>query len=154
MTLTIQDLGALGEFFGSIAVLATLVYLALQTRQNTKAIQAQLDAAMIASSQTIILSGIMSSDLADDLQRDRIDDVTTDQIRLGSYWTSMLVAFQSQLYQFRRGLLPTFNEAQIGATIGGFFTLSRSFSAMWEGYKQYLTPEFVEWVEEQRSKAA
>ncbi len=34
MTLTIQDLGALGEFFGSIAVLATLVYLALQTRQK------------------------------------------------------------------------------------------------------------------------
>ena len=31
MTMTIQDLGALGEFFGSIAVLATLVYLALQT---------------------------------------------------------------------------------------------------------------------------
>ncbi len=37
MTLTIQDLGALGEFFGSIAVLVTLIYLALQTRQNTAA---------------------------------------------------------------------------------------------------------------------
>ena len=40
MTLTIQDLGALG---GSVAVLVTLVYLALQTRQNTMAIAAQLD---------------------------------------------------------------------------------------------------------------
>ncbi len=29
MTLTIQDLGALGELLGSVAVLATLVYLAL-----------------------------------------------------------------------------------------------------------------------------
>ncbi len=28
MTLTIQDLGALGELLGSVAVLATLVYLA------------------------------------------------------------------------------------------------------------------------------
>ena len=35
MTLTIQDLGAL---LGSVAVLATLVYLALQMRQNTMAI--------------------------------------------------------------------------------------------------------------------
>ena len=33
MTLTIQDLGALGELLGSVAVLATLVYLAMQTRQ-------------------------------------------------------------------------------------------------------------------------
>ena len=36
MTLTIQDLGALGEFLGSIAVLASLLYLALQVRQATK----------------------------------------------------------------------------------------------------------------------
>ena len=47
MTLTIQDLGALGELLGSVAVLATLVYLALQTRQNTMAIGAQLDAAAL-----------------------------------------------------------------------------------------------------------
>ncbi len=40
MTLTIQDLGALGEFFGSIAVLVTLIYLAFQTRQNRIAIGA------------------------------------------------------------------------------------------------------------------
>ena len=45
MTLTIQDLGALGELLGAIAVLATLIYLTLQTRQNTMAIGAQLDAA-------------------------------------------------------------------------------------------------------------
>ncbi len=41
MTLTIQDLGALGELLSAVAVLATLVYLALQTRQNTMAIGAQ-----------------------------------------------------------------------------------------------------------------
>ncbi len=44
MTLTIQDLGALGEFLGSIAVLATLIYLTLQTRQNTVAIGARREA--------------------------------------------------------------------------------------------------------------
>ena len=34
---TTQVLGNLGEFFGAIAVFATLVYLAVQIRQNTKA---------------------------------------------------------------------------------------------------------------------
>jgi len=33
--MTIIELGALGEFLGSIAVLATLIYLAVQIRQNT-----------------------------------------------------------------------------------------------------------------------
>ncbi len=39
--MTIEDLGALGELLGSVAVLATLIYLALQTRQNTAAIAAR-----------------------------------------------------------------------------------------------------------------
>jgi len=34
MTLTIQDLGALGELLGSVAVLVTLVYLAMQGRHG------------------------------------------------------------------------------------------------------------------------
>lgn len=34
--MTIIELGALGEFLGSIAVLATLVYLSVQVRQNTR----------------------------------------------------------------------------------------------------------------------
>ena len=62
--MTIQDLGALGEFFGSIAVLATLVYLALQTRQNTMAIAAQLDATRIATSQNLQLTAATSTEFA------------------------------------------------------------------------------------------
>ena len=38
--MTITELGALGEFFGAIAVVATLVYLALQIRQNSALLQA------------------------------------------------------------------------------------------------------------------
>lgn len=33
--MSIMELGALGEFLGSIGVIATLVYLAIQIRQNT-----------------------------------------------------------------------------------------------------------------------
>jgi hypothetical protein len=37
--MTIMELGALGEFVGAIAVVATLVYLAIQIRQNTHAME-------------------------------------------------------------------------------------------------------------------
>ncbi len=33
--MTIQDLGSLGELIAAVATVATLVYLALQIRQNT-----------------------------------------------------------------------------------------------------------------------
>ena len=35
-----------------------------------------------------------------------------------------------------------------------FFTAFPSFEGWWEGVKPRYLPEFVEWVEEQRSKAA
>ena len=37
--MTISDLGALGEFVASFGVLITLIYLAIQLRQNTKAVR-------------------------------------------------------------------------------------------------------------------
>ena len=40
--MTISELGSLGELIGSIAVLVTLIYLAVQVRQNTRHVQAQM----------------------------------------------------------------------------------------------------------------
>lgn len=37
--MTLMELGALGEFVGAIAVVVTLVYLAIQIRQNTQAME-------------------------------------------------------------------------------------------------------------------
>ena len=37
--MTIQDWGAIGELVGGVAVVVTLIYLALQIRQNTRAVR-------------------------------------------------------------------------------------------------------------------
>jgi len=37
--MTITELGALGEFVGAIGVVITLIYLAIQIRQNTRAME-------------------------------------------------------------------------------------------------------------------
>lgn len=37
--MSIMELGALGEFLGAIGVIATLAYLAVQVRQNTKSLE-------------------------------------------------------------------------------------------------------------------
>ena len=152
--MTIQDLGALGELLGAVAVLATLIYLALQTRQNTMAIGAQLDAVVIATRTNLMSSVATSSELAEAMRGDSTADITTDEVRLGYYWMSALNSFQWQLHQARRGLLPSFNEAGIAQGVRNFFTTSRSFESLWERQKSGFRSEFVEWVEEQRSKAA
>ena len=39
--MTIQDLGSIGELIAAIATVATLVYLAIQLKQNTRALRSQ-----------------------------------------------------------------------------------------------------------------
>ncbi len=60
----------------------------------------------------------------------------------------------SQLHQARRGLLPAFNEAGMASSARALFTSFRSSEGWWEGTKATSSPEFVEFVKEQRSKAA
>ena len=50
--MTMQDLGGIGEFIGGIAVVITLVYLAVQIRQNTKSVRASTYQAILDSSRS------------------------------------------------------------------------------------------------------
>ncbi len=81
-------------------------------------------------------------------------EVTADETRLAYFWGSLLVTWQWQLQQVRRGLLPTSYEAGGAVAIRTFLTTSRSFEDHWESVREMFAPEFVEFVEEQRSKAA
>ncbi len=47
--MTLQDLGNVGEFLGAVAVLVSLIYLALQIRQNTTTVRAGTSAAISES---------------------------------------------------------------------------------------------------------
>ena len=49
---TAQLLGNFGEFFGAIAVVATLIYLALQIRQNTRSMDETRKVALTGSYQS------------------------------------------------------------------------------------------------------
>jgi hypothetical protein len=53
--MSIIELGALGEFLGSIGVIATLIYLSVQVRQNTRQVEQQ------ARGQRFSVLGVLSS---------------------------------------------------------------------------------------------
>ena len=154
--MTIQDLGALGELIGSVAVLATLVYLTLQTRQNTMAISAQVDAARINTTMNISIAIASSEGLLKAMADDTRDAFTntTDGLRLGAYFRASFNNFQWQFVEGRRGLLPTYSEASVADAVCNYFRGFGSFEGWWTTEGVLLTPEFVEWVEEQRAKAA
>lgn len=59
-----EAIGAVGEIVGALAVFLTLVYLAMQIRQNTKAIQATASHASVSEVNQVRASMYENADLA------------------------------------------------------------------------------------------
>ena len=51
--MTLEDLGNIGEFVGAIAVVVSLLYLAIQIRQNTKTVRTSTYQAVLESSHRV-----------------------------------------------------------------------------------------------------
>jgi len=54
--LTLEDLGNLGDFIGGIAVVATLIYLAVQIRQNTQQLRRSAEIAAVEAADKTFAS--------------------------------------------------------------------------------------------------
>ena len=58
--MSIAELGALGEFIASFGVFATLIYLAIQMRQNTQALR--LNTAQVVTEELQRMFSLLASD--------------------------------------------------------------------------------------------
>ncbi len=81
--MTITELGALGEFVGAFAVVATLAYLAIQVRQNTGMMRAQIYQARSDAGQRYQLFVAGSEEMSEILERIS-DDQRLDPAKLGT----------------------------------------------------------------------
>ena len=111
-----QLLGNYGEFIGSIAILVTLGYLAVQVRQNTRALEEGQRIALtenyIARVDQIAVSSrelALSNDLGEILARGREQGIGSllpeERPRYRSWLVAQLHRVDSQFYQLQKGLL-------------------------------------------------
>jgi len=103
--MTILELGALGEFLGSVAVLITLVYLAVQVNQTKRAVQSASHqtgiATMTQNNQTIFAD----QELSEIVMRGFYDDLNeSERFRFGLWCTSMFHVFQQYFLDSEKGL--------------------------------------------------
>ena len=105
--MSIMELGALGEFFGSIFVLVTLIYLAIQIRQTKQSVQSSSHAHGAAAMNQINLHVASDPDLAEIVMRGLSDIESLKPIewtRFGFYLTSMFHVFQQHYLDAAKGL--------------------------------------------------
>jgi hypothetical protein len=150
--MSVADLGSLGEFVSSLAVLFTLIFLTLQMRQNTKAVQASMASEMTSQWLTNANSAATSTAL-DDAQN-RVLEAGTLQVQGGNqvfmYTAALLKTIEFAHFQWCEGNLDErlwkTNQSSILTIVGLVY-----FEELWTIQHDFYTDEFQAYVESLRS---
>ena len=137
--MTIAELGALGEFLGFFAVLATLIYLAVQTKQTKDIATSQ------AARNVIVDFQVIWSTLGEDIGRTRLirlavndwDAISKDeQMIVHAFFINLVTHLTSALVQEDK--LPDLNDFIIGWEDNVMGLLQCSGGRKWYDSSSYL----------------
>ncbi len=101
-------IGAIGEVVGAIAVVATLVYLAVQLRQNTRSVQLAAETGLSEKHADWAAHVVNNPDLGRiwDMAATEPETLTDDEKRLYlRYIVELILLYEGQFHLFAEGLI-------------------------------------------------
>ena len=143
----------LAEIFGTISVVLSLIFVGVEINQNTNFSrnQAYLDFSESLKDLTLQIAtdDVLPSLVARTAEGETLNDFSLeDQVRLNSMQIATVRVWESLFRSWQSGLLP--EETITNTNIGGGILLNNDyFREFWEEVKLQLTPDFVQFFEQQ-----
>ena len=147
--MSFSDLAAIGSFVSGVAVLASLIFVGFQLRQNTQAVRAGASQAHSQNWQLITLPVIESGDFARiwRLGLDDIESLTDDErVRFYAFAGGTLRFFEGARLQWLHGQLDEEHWHNVEKTAIDF-AAKPGFKAYWAARHHWLSPQFQKWYE-------
>ena len=144
-----QVLGNFGEFFGAIAVVVTLVYLAVQIRQNSRHLQQVAYQSRADATVSVSLALAQSDSLADIISRANRGDALCDeeQLRCARLVSSTFRNFENTHFQHQLGLLTDEHYEATEAALRDILVMRPAYRQHWSVQKPGFRKSYVEWVD-------
>lgn len=141
-------IGAIGENIGAFAVVISIIYLAVQIRQNTKTLAANTAQAVTDSAVDALMRVAESHDLSSVAAKTFAGDKSltgVEQMQLQLVLRSLFCNFENYFYQHRRGYFE--DEIWAGDKLVIFDQLStEAFREWWDTNSRLFGKSFVEFV--------
>ena len=145
-------IAAIGEVVGAIAVVATLFYLALQIRQNTRMSRAAMTKDLLLASRSAIMDLTSNDKLAEIWAEVRDDFEGADAARRYTFYQSFFRLYELQFNLSNQGLLDQRIAASYELVIR-MFTQTKHFDQYWSVARSQFHEDFAEYVDSQRKAA-
>ena len=151
--MSLEDLGNIGELVAAVGVIASLIYLALQIRQNTKAVR--------RSSHQSAVEGFtnVNSILLQDSEATQIvttglqhpEELDANELTRFERWVGSLLAHMENLFfQHRDGIIEIERWEAYEAVLREF-AVTRGYSVYWKRCRHRYSSSFQEFVEQLRA---
>ncbi len=104
--MTIQEMGAIGELVGGIAIIVSLLYVGLQIRQHSGALRSTTAQAAIQMAEATYSPIVRDPVLAEISLRGLEDPGTLNTVEMAQFtsqFQNTFFAFQNWFYQWRHG---------------------------------------------------
>jgi hypothetical protein len=105
--MTIEAIGSIGDFIGGLGVIASLIYLAVQIRQNTRAVRSSSYHQAAEQTWNYCLALAQDSSLAEIIAKQVAGEGLTpaEQLRLGAADQALIFGFENMLRLHEEGLV-------------------------------------------------
>lgn len=152
----LQEYALIAEVLGGVAVIVTLIFLVIETRANTQAIQAQTRDSMSKNLMDWYADIYGDEYTADVFSKGRFGGVSeagdiSDQSAFRFIVFANFRMWENEYYQYRKGL---FEEDEFGARSAQWPGISQlpGYQELWESTKTAYSPEFVEYLDSRISE--
>lgn len=162
-----EAIGAIGEILGALAVVASLVYVANQTKANSKALRSNASAQQMGTFIEIVKTGFENPEVAEFMTKLRntasLAELTDiEMTRATAYFAMSLKALENNYLEWRSGNLPEAEWEAVDNSVSGFFLQIPIMEEIWTGgagagftqeFREYTTKKFSDLAEEELSAA-
>jgi len=145
----LTQLANLGEFIGGIAVLVTLIYLALQIRQGNAVQTRETYRAFVTEMNRVLFSPMTDPDMMVLLQKGARDFGALsrrDQGLINAVWSPLLILSGEIIAASRHGAIDPLMSHQQDVIVASFLQMP-GMAVWWEYVKPYWDPEFIAHVD-------
>lgn len=147
--MNLSDLGNIGEFVGAIAVVVSMVYLAVQVRRNTQSLDASIDHTYVDLYLGWV--GSFSSEKSSKLLVAGFDEpanlTDAEAARFGSYMVRLIVLIEVVYSMYSRGTLSK-ERWEVAKTDILTFLGTRGGRLWWKGNKSGFPLSIVQVIDE------
>lgn len=144
--MTTNDLATWGQILSSIAVLITLIYLAVEVKQNTEALHAQTRQSLLAGGHAELFEMVEHPELILNFIKPETLDAE-DYVRLHSFLAAIMRGREFAWLQYRKGIIDEDQWQTELAVMNTTLTTKRP-RLWWDKLgRKMFNPRFVEFVD-------